>query len=203
MAFDAQVIESAFKPGWMILTQLGSAKPLACAQNCSPAAERRSARVSRMNVINLAEARARRQARTQARAGLPVWRPRVLVVAEDAEWRSALRACLQDQPYDVEVMPPPAEWSSLAARRPDVVLLDLDPPRQRLLRQACQLKRSVIGRFVPVIGVGGNASGSHRRAFAAGIDQWLAKPATREETRLEVLSALRARQNYRLLLERD
>ncbi len=69
--------------------------------------------------------------------------------------------------------------------------------------QACQLKRSVIGRFVPVIGVGGNASGSHRRAFAAGIDQWLAKPATREETLLEVLSALRARQNYRLLLERD
>ena len=157
-----------------------------------------------MNVINLAEARARRQAQAQARAaGVAVWRPRVLVVAEDAEWRSALRACLQGQPYDVEVIAPPAEWSGLAARRPDVVLLDLDPPRQRLLRQACQLKRSVIGRFVPVIGVGGNASGSHRRAFAAGIDQWLAKPATREETLLEVLSALRARQNYRLLLERD
>lgn len=157
-----------------------------------------------MTIIQLSEVRARRQAQAPPRVvDAPPWRPRLVVVADDAEWRSAFRLFLWDQPYDTELIAAPFDWAAIAELNPDVVVLDLDQQRRRLLRHAYSLKRSVLGRFVPVIGIGGECTHESRlRAFASGVDQWLSKPMTCEEMRLAVLTALRARQNYRALLER-
>lgn len=160
-----------------------------------------------MTIISLADERSRRQ-RSAPRAQTAIatdddWVARVVVVAGDRDWQAAFRVFLWNQPYQADVIAPPDEWSGITILNPDVVVLDLDVAPTHLLRHAYKMKRSVLGRFVPVIGIGANTTHESRlHAFAAGVDQWLSKPMSCEEMRLAVLTALRARQNYRALLGR-
>lgn len=131
------------------------------------------------------------------------WTPRVVAVTGDPGSMAAMRLFLCHQPYDAEVMELPGAWGDVAELNPDVLVLDLDSDRDGLLRLAYALKKSVLGRFVPVVGIVADATAPNRRhEFTAGIDLWLAKPMTCDQLRLAVLAALRTRRNYRSLLER-
>jgi FixJ family two-component response regulator len=103
-------------------------------------------------------------------------RPLIAVVDDDQGMRTALRRLLCAANFDAETFPFGPEFlTSLQARQPDCVVLDMDMPQLGGL--ALQERLTQAGIRLPVVVVTGRDSDATRlRALAAGASAYLAKP---------------------------
>jgi CheY-like chemotaxis protein len=121
------------------------------------------------------------------RAGKP---RRVLVVEDNADTRESLRTLLRAWGHEVEVAGDGAEGLAKALGwRPEVAVLDIGMPRLDGYEVARRV-RPAVGGEVRLIALTGYGSAEDReRAFAAGFDHHLTKPADLEELRRLVATA--------------
>jgi putative two-component system response regulator len=128
--------------------------------------------------------------------------PRVLVVDDNPFISSLLRQGLTAEGYDVTVVGDGLEaLSAVAARPPDLILLDLDLPLLSGDEVCRRLKADPATRLIPVVMI--TAQGAFQNKLAAwdyGADDFLAKPFHLIEVTTRCRSLLRVK---RLVEERD
>jgi putative two-component system response regulator len=117
----------------------------------------------------------------------------VLLVEDDPRNARLLVRALADQGYAVEHMNSgEAALEAIAARRPDVVLLDVQLPGIDGLEVCRRLKHAPATRLTPVVLMTGNGVREHRIAgIHAGADDFLTKPFDMEELQARIASLLR------------
>lgn len=103
-------------------------------------------------------------------------RRRVLIVDDQAEHRSLLKSALAPLGFDIEEAESGRQCLDIAlARPPDLLLLDLLMHDIGGIETAARLRQA--GLRAPIVVVSANAYPSDRRAaFAAGCDDFIAKP---------------------------
>jgi two-component system cell cycle response regulator DivK len=119
---------------------------------------------------------------------------RVLVVEDHPLNRELAEAILERAGYDV-VLAEDGETAleTVAARRPDVILLDIDLPGISGLDVARQLKADPGTRAIPVVALTAYAMvGDEERVRAAGCDDYVTKPIERPKLLGAVERALAA-----------
>jgi len=128
-------------------------------------------------------------------------RPSVLVVDDDPAFLSHVQAILEGDGLRVSSLErPEGLLSELQARRPDVLLLDVEMPRYDGFQLCRLLRASPRWQDLSIIFVTARAAPSDRAAgFRAGADDYVAKPVVAEE----LLARIRGRvERTRLLRER-
>lgn len=121
---------------------------------------------------------------------------RVLVVEDEPDSRDLLEAMLLDVGMIVDAAGTVAEaFNALMANRPDVIISDIGMPYENgysFLRNLRQVLPED-GGTIPALALTGFARDEDReRAFAAGFNQHLAKPFSRDRV-LQALSELTRR----------
>ncbi|HLH27238.1 MAG TPA: response regulator [Chloroflexota bacterium] len=106
---------------------------------------------------------------------------RVLVVEDHPLNRELAEAILERAGYDVVAAEDgETALASVAARRPDVILLDVELPGISGLEVARRLKGDQATRGIPVVALTAYAMvGDEERARAAGCDDYVTKPIER------------------------
>jgi CheY-like chemotaxis protein len=119
---------------------------------------------------------------------------RVLLVEDDRDTLASLAAVLRFERYDVLTAPDgPVALEIAKLQPPDVVLLDIGLPGIDGYQVARELRQQVTGRALYIAAVTGHSTDADRqRAFQAGIDAHLAKPA-RPAAVLELLEEFESR----------
>lgn len=107
---------------------------------------------------------------------------RVLVVEDEPVNREVTAQLLQDVALEVDLAEDgEAALAAVAARPPDLVLMDVQMPRLDGLAATRRLRALPEGRAVPVIALTANAFGEDQRGcIEAGMDDFLAKPVDPE-----------------------
>jgi CheY-like chemotaxis protein len=127
----------------------------------------------------------------------PPARPVVLVVEDEPAMRDVLREVLTARGYVVELaVDGPAGLARLAAGDVDVVLLDLMLPGMDGLEFCLRVRAHEQAVYVPIVILTAASGEAQRHAgFAAGADDYVAKPFTVEELldRLQVWVQVRRR----------
>jgi len=122
---------------------------------------------------------------------IPVHRPVVLVVDDKRANRELLEAHLDELGYEVLQAADGVEaLEAVAAREPDLILLDVDMPRLDGIAVCQKLKAHPVRRLIPiVILTASNDREVRLRGIAAGADDFLSKPFDAREllTRSKVL----------------
>lgn len=121
---------------------------------------------------------------------------RVLVVEDEPDSRELLEEMLQDVGMIVDAAGTVAEaFNALMANRPDVIISDIGMPYENgysFLRNLRQVLPED-GGTIPALALTGFSGDEDRaRAFAAGFNQHLAKPFSRDRV-LQALSELTQR----------
>ena len=102
---------------------------------------------------------------------------RLLLVDDDAGFRSLLRATFEVVDIDVEEAGNAAEaLSAIRGRAPDVVVLDVQMPGQTGLELCRALKDDPRTREIGIVLLTGSEGGNSEAAIAAGADAFLLKP---------------------------
>jgi putative nucleotidyltransferase with HDIG domain len=102
---------------------------------------------------------------------------RLLLVDDDAGFRSLLRATFEVVDIDVDEAGNAAEaLSSIRGRRPDVVVLDVQMPGQTGLELCRALKDDPRTREIGIVLLTGSEGGNSDAAIEAGADAFLLKP---------------------------
>ena len=124
-------------------------------------------------------------------AASPAGRPRrVLVVEDNADTRELLRTMLRGWGHEVEVAGDGAQGLAKALGwRPEVAVLDIGLPRLDGYEVARRVRPAVGGEVRLIALTGYGAAEDRQRAFAAGFDHHLTKPADPEELRRLVATA--------------
>jgi len=116
-----------------------------------------------------------------APTGRGAFRGRVLLAEDNAINREVLTGLLQYLGLDVETAEDgQAAVEAVAARRYDIVLMDMQMPRKSGIEATQDIREN--GHRVPIAGVTANAFTSNRRdCERAGMNDFLAKPVTLEQ----------------------
>ena len=127
---------------------------------------------------------------------------RVLIADDNQQNCELLEAYLSDENYEIVFAYDGRQTiDSVAARIPDLILLDIMMPKLSGYEVCRELKTDPATRNVPVLMVTAlNESGDIEKAVAAGCDDFLSKPVNSLELKTRVRSLLRVRH---LLDERD
>jgi DNA-binding response OmpR family regulator/HPt (histidine-containing phosphotransfer) domain-containing protein len=105
---------------------------------------------------------------------------RVMVVDDDPIFLQTIGGQLQARDFVVATLSDPAQfWPMLENTNPDILLLDIQMPQINGLELCAKLRRAPHWQKLPVmfLSILGDAQTQHR-AFAAGADDYLAKPIT-------------------------
>ena len=121
--------------------------------------------------------------------------PVVLVVDDQRANRELLEAHLDDLGYEVLQAADGIEaLESVAAREPDLILLDVDMPRLDGISVCQRLKAHPVRRLIPiVILTASNDREVRLRGIAAGADDYLSKPVDARELLVRTKVLLRDR----------
>jgi CheY-like chemotaxis protein len=121
----------------------------------------------------------------------PAGRPRrVLVVEDHPDTRESLRTLLRAWGHEVEVAGDGAQGLAKALGwRPEVAVLDIGLPRLDGYEVARRVRPAVGGEVRLIALTGYGAAEDRQRAFAAGFDHHLTKPADPDELRRLVATA--------------
>ena len=105
-------------------------------------------------------------------------RARILVVDDNATNRRLLKLTLGGGSYDLDVADSAAAaLAAIAARRPALILLDLQLPDRDGLELARQLRRDPANADLIIVAVTSHSAAGHLElALAAGCDDYLTKP---------------------------
>ncbi|MCC6996765.1 MAG: response regulator [Deltaproteobacteria bacterium] len=124
-------------------------------------------------------------------------RARILVVDDNAANRRLLKLTLGGGGYDLDVADSAAAaLAAIAARRPALILLDLQLPDRDGLELARQLRRDPAGDDLIIVAVTSHSSAGHRElALAAGCDDYLTKPIDTRALPTLVAAILAARRH--------
>ena len=115
---------------------------------------------------------------------------RVLVVEDHPDTRESLRTLLRGWGHEVEVAGDGAQGLAKALGwRPEVAVLDIGLPRLDGYEVARRVRPAVGGEVRLIALTGYGAAEDRQRAFAAGFDHHLTKPADPEELRRLVATA--------------
>jgi two-component system, cell cycle response regulator DivK len=103
---------------------------------------------------------------------------RILVVEDQADNRQILRDLLTSADFEViEAETGEAGLAAATARKPDLILMDVQLPGIDGYEATRRLKGNPVLRDVPVIAVTAHAlSGAEQEARAAGCDGYISKP---------------------------
>ena len=103
---------------------------------------------------------------------------RILVIEDQADNRQILRDLLTNADFEViEAENGEAGVAAAAARKPDLILMDIQLPGMDGYEATRRLKADAMLRHVPVIAVTAHAlSGAEQEARAAGFDGYVSKP---------------------------
>ncbi len=114
-----------------------------------------------------------------AESGLPY----ALVVDDSLSARRALAQFIGDSGFEVGTARDGLEAIDLInAKRPDVVLLDLEMPRMNGLELTTHIRANSATRGLPIVMITSRSTEKHRRqALAAGVNQYLTKPYSEDE----------------------
>ena len=109
--------------------------------------------------------------------------PTALVVDDSLSARRALAQFMQDSGFEVRVARDGLEAAQLiAARRPDILLADLEMPRMNGIELAAHVRATAATRDLPIIMVTSRSTAKHRKqAEAAGVNVYLTKPFSDDE----------------------
>src|SRR5438552_6364080 len=126
---------------------------------------------------------------------IPVHQPLVLVVDDQRANRELLEAHLDELGYEVVQAADGIEaLEAVAAREPDLILLDVDMPRLDGIAVCEQLKAHPVRRLIPiVILTASNDRGTRLRGIAAGADDYLSEPFDAKELLIRTKVLLRQR----------
>jgi len=121
--------------------------------------------------------------------------PTILVVDDDEQVRSLMRALLGSLGYRVDLAVDGAEaLEKVSASPPDLILMDATMPRMGGLEAVGRLKASEATRIIPIIMVTGlNDMPTKVHALEAGVDDFLAKPCDRSELQARIASLLKVK----------
>ena len=115
---------------------------------------------------------------------------RVLVVEDNPDTRETLRSLLRGWGHEVEVAGDGAQGLAKALGwRPEVAVLDIGLPRLDGYEVARRVRPAIGGEVRLIALTGYGAAEDRERAFAAGFDHHLTKPADPEELRRLVATA--------------
>ncbi len=105
-------------------------------------------------------------------------RARILVVDDNATNRRLLKLTLSGGSHDLDVADSAsAALIAIAARRPALILLDLQLPDCDGLELTRQLRRDPANQDLIIVAVTSHSAAGHRElALAAGCDDYLTKP---------------------------
>lgn len=132
-------------------------------------------------------------------------RPRVLTVDDDPHLLTTLRVLLEHEGFDVTSLTDPLSfWSTLESVDPDLLVLDVDMPSLSGV-ELCRVVRSD-PRWctLPVLFLTGQTAPSVvHRVFAAGADDFVAKPVVGPELVMRIRNRLERSTLLRSLSELD
>ena len=102
----------------------------------------------------------------------------ILVVEDQEDNRQILRDLLTNSGYEIgEAGDGEEAVRAVAARRPDLILMDIQLPHMDGYEATRRIKATPAGRDVPIIVVTSYAlSGDEEKALAAGGDDYVTKP---------------------------
>ena len=126
---------------------------------------------------------------------IPVHQPLVLVVDDQRANRELLEAHLDELGYEVVQAADGIEaLEAVAAREPDLILLDVDMPRLDGIAVCQRLKAHPVRRLIPiVILTASNDRDMRLRGITAGADDYLSKPFDARELLVRTKVLLRDR----------
>jgi signal transduction histidine kinase len=128
----------------------------------------------------------------------PLLRPRV-VVADDSPTERAVAGSLLGDLYEVQVLPDGvAALAAIRARLPDVIVSDFQMPGLSGLDLLEEVRSDPESSPIPFILVTSDRDAG-LTTMAAGADDYLTKPYSREELRARVAAAVRSRRMYAAL----
>ncbi|MBI4348305.1 MAG: response regulator [Elusimicrobia bacterium] len=117
----------------------------------------------------------------------------ILMVDDEADLLSTVQPMLEAEGYRVETAKDGEEaLRRIAARRPDLLLLDLEMPGIGG-RQVCELLRGADAtRWLPILVLTGRSDASEEiRCLEHGADDFVAKPFDGDELRARIQALLR------------
>ncbi len=109
--------------------------------------------------------------------------PYALVVDDSLSARRALAQFIGDSGFEVGTARDGLEAIDLInAKRPDVVLLDLEMPRMNGLELTSHIRANSATRGLPIVMITSRSTEKHRRqAIAAGVNHYVTKPFNEDE----------------------
>ncbi len=119
--------------------------------------------------------------------------PYVLVVDDSLSARKSLAQFVQDLGLDVRTARDGMEAVSLIdARKPDLILVDMEMPRMNGLELTSHIRASANTQDMPVIMITSRSTDKHRKtAMDKGVDHYMVKPFAEEELASHINVALK------------
>lgn len=107
----------------------------------------------------------------------------VLVVDDSLSVRRSMEQLLRDSGYEVRLARDGLEAVAvLEAKRPDIILVDLEMPRMNGMELTAHVRNRVETRDLPVIMITSRSTEKHRKqAESAGVNYYMTKPYTEDE----------------------
>jgi len=115
----------------------------------------------------------------------------VLVAEDNADNQAYLKTVLEAQNFKVLLVDDGVEAVEKAALRPDLILMDMQMPRKNGYEATAEIKRNPELAAIPIVALTAYAMPKERqRAFAAGVDGYIAKPLSRDSLLDEIARVL-------------
>jgi diguanylate cyclase (GGDEF)-like protein len=162
---------------------------------CPPLSLQERFELSRLSLDTVAEGpmKARQLADLVARRLRTPAGSRVVALDDDRVYLANLETVLQPLAVSFQATESPEEfWLALEARKPDLVILDIDMPRYDGMRVCRAIRTNPRFEDIQIIFVSGKRDPMVRQhAYAVGGDDFLEKPVNPQELRIRIVSRLR------------